>query len=252
MLNASFIRSAAFGLALLLAASGGWANVKVTHKAVEVEHKTFDHNNPPKEPGLNLNKEGAVTVSEFDLRIGLGIQPGDKRQLRNGKCQQSMVIQSVTLSLGLKITVWLPDNATAKLKAHEEGHVQMAEKIYAERADKAAKAAGALIDGRRMTAEADNCDDVDKAMEQTIQDANKKVYHGYLSRTADVSARAGDIYDEITRHGTRMDIDEKTAAAQAFDREAEEERQDATGNAARTTTKPAGGRVEKGPLQTNR
>ncbi len=186
MPNPSFLRSAAFGLILLLPISAGWGNVKVTHKPVEVEHKSFDPGNPPKE--LGLEREGAVTASEFDLQIGLDISPGEKRPQRNGKCQQSMVIQNVKLTLGLKITVWLPDTANDKLKAHEEGHVQMTERVYADRADKAAKAAGALIDGLRMTAEADNCDDVDKALEQTIGEANKKVYHAYLARTADVSA----------------------------------------------------------------
>jgi len=249
MTNGSFMRSAAFGTFLLLPLSTGWSNVKVTRKPVEVEHKTFDRNDPPKE--LGLEKEGAVTVSEFDLQIGLGIAPGEKIPQRNGKCQQSMVIQSVNLTLGLKITVWLPDNATDKLKAHEEGHLLMAEKVYAERADKAARAAGALIDGRRMTAEADNCDDVDKAMEQTIGEANKKVYHAYLTKTADVSARAGEIYDDVTKHGTRMDIDEKTASAQAFDREADEERQATTkpaSGASKTTTKPSA-HTEMDPLQ---
>jgi hypothetical protein len=75
-----------------------------------------------------------------------------------------------------------------------------------------------------------------------------------LSKTADVSARAGEIYDDITHHGTRMDIDEKTATAQAFAREAEEEKattKPGAGTAAtgKGTTKPAGGRVEQGPLQ---
>jgi len=238
------MRSAAFGLLLLLPASAGWGNVKVTHKPVEVEHKTFDHENPPKE--LGLEKEGAVTVSEFDLQIGLGLVPGDKIPQRNGKCREYLVVQNVNLTIGLKITVWLPDNATDKLKAHEEGHRVMTEKVYNERSDKAAKAAGALIDGHRLTAEADNCDEVDKAVEQTLGEANKTVYHAYLTRTADVSARAGEIYDDITRHGTRMDIDEKTAAAQAFAREADEEKQATTRPAA--TTKPSG-KTDTGPLQ---
>lgn len=252
MADASFIWSAALALFLLVPVSTGWASVKVTHKAVEVEHKTFDHKNPPTDL-VGLKDESAVTVSEFDLQIGLGVAPGEKRQ-HNGKCQESMTIQSVSLTLGLKITVWLPDNAPEKLKAHEEGHLIMTEKVYAERADKAAKAAGTLIDGRRLTAEADNCDDVDKAVEQTLGEANKTVYRGYLPRTADVSARAGEIYDDITRHGTRLDIDEKTAAAQAFDRETEEEKQATSqpahlAGSAGTTTKPAGRPVEQGPLQ---
>jgi hypothetical protein len=248
MLNSSFICSAAFGLFLLAPVSSGWGNVKVTHKPVEVEHKSFDHNNPPKD--LGLEKEGAVTVSEFDLQIGLGIAPGDKIPQRTGKCRETLVIQNVNLTIALKITLWLPDNATEKLKVHEEGHREMTEKVYSERSDKAAKAAGALIDGKRLIAEADNCDEVDKAVEQTIGEANKKVYHAYLTRTADASARAGEIYDEITRHGIRMDIDEKTAAAQAFAREADEEKQAATRPAgpAQAATKPTT-RSEIGPLQ---
>jgi len=246
MPNASIIPAAIFGFALLLPVSSGWCDVKVTHNPVEVEHKSFDHTAPPKE--LGLEKEGAVTVSEFDLKIGLAFTPGVKRPQPNGKCQQSIVIQGVNLTLGLKITVWLPDDATDKLKAHEEGHVQMTEKVYAERADKAAKAAGAIIDGRRMTAEADNCDDVDKALEEIYAQANKKVYNAYLPLTADVSARAGEIYDDLTRHGTRLDLDEKTATAQAFAREMAEERKAAT-RPAGPATKPAGSRVETDPLK---
>jgi hypothetical protein len=251
MPSGSFIRLASLGCALFLPVATGRASVKVTHNPAEVEHKTFDPKNPPTDL-VGLNHEAAVTVSEFDLKIGLGVQPGEKRPLRNGKCQESLTIASVTLTLGLKVTVWLPDNANEKLKAHEEGHLLMTEKVYAERADKAARAAGALIDGRRFTAEAENCDDVDKAVEQTIGEANQKVYHGYLSKTADVSARAGEIYDDITRHGARADIDEKTAAAQAFDRQALEEKQSAnppTTHPAGATTKPAARPVEQSPLQ---
>jgi hypothetical protein len=253
MPTASTIPSVAFSLATLLPAMAGWSSIKVTHKQVEVEHKSFEKSNPPKEL-TGEQKEGAVTISEFDLKLGFGLVPGEKTPQVNGKCRETLVVQAVNLTIGLKITVWLPDDAPDKLKAHEEGHVQMAEKIYAEQADKAARAAGALVDGRRLVAEADNCADIDKAVDQTIDQANKKVYQAYLSKTADLNARAGEIYDDITHHGTRLDIDEKTAAAQAFAREAEEEKRAATRPAAvgASTTKPSGTKFEKDPMKTDR
>lgn len=206
---------------ILLAASSAVGSTRVTHGRVIVQHKTFDHNHPPKElAGEQL--ETAVTIGEFDLQIGLRLEPGDKRQLFNGRWQQSMDVVGLNLAVGMKITILLPDDAPDKLKAHEEGHRQMGEKIYAERADKAAKEAARLMDGRRFTAEADTARDLDKAMDQVMSDAQQALYHAYMAQTSDVSARAGNIYDEITRHGTRMDIDEKTAAQQAFERLAQE------------------------------
>ena len=152
---------------LLLPAVAARANVKVERKPVEVETKTYDPQDPPKVHGLG-EKEAGLTMSEFGCQIGLTLAPGVPRPQRNGKCQEALVVQSVTMTLELKITVWLPDDATDKLKAHEEGHRQMAETLYNERAEKAARVAASLVDGRRFVAEADNCDQIDKAVEQTM------------------------------------------------------------------------------------
>lgn len=219
--------------AVLLLAAAGRAVVKVEQSPVSIETKTYDPKDPPKNVRGLGEHEAGLALSEFGCKIGLSISPGNPRPQRNGKCQEALVVQAVKISVDLKVTVWLPDNANDKLKAHEQGHRQMAETLYKERAEKAAKAAGALVDGKRFVADADGCDQIDKAVEQTIGEINKKVYESYLSQTADASARAGDFYDQITAHG-RNTVDEKTAAAQAFAKQAEEARKAPGG-----TTKPA-------------
>jgi hypothetical protein len=220
----------AFLPALLPAA--GRADVKVEKAPVAVETKTYDPKDPPKNVHLGEHEAG-LTMSDFGCKIAFSLQPGDPRKQRNGKCQETLTVRSVKVIVDLKVTVWLPENANDKLKAHEQGHREMAETLYNERADKAAKAAGAVVDGKRFVAEADGCDQIDKAVEQTIGEINKKVYESYLTQTADASARAGDLYDEITAHGSNA-VSEKAAAVQAFAKQAEEAKR-----APGATTKPA-------------
>ena len=64
------------------------------------------------------------------------------------------------------------------------------------------------------------------------------MYESYLPQTADVSARAGEIYDDLTAHGTNA-VDEKTAAVRAFAKQAEEAKQ-AQGGTTKPAAKPAG------------
>ena len=126
--------AALFALVLLACAHPAAAEVKVEKKAPTVEHKTFDPANRPKEmPELHGN-ELAVTTSQYDCVMGVSTK-ATERMLPNNHALVAYRVRRVTVALSLKITVWLPENANDRLKDHEEGHREIAERAYAKADD---------------------------------------------------------------------------------------------------------------------
>jgi len=88
---------------------------------------------PPLEP-----KEAAVTKSTFGIATEFSVQPVSEEN-RGGKTVTKVKVAGVTLNLSLKITVWLPTNASKTIIDHQEGPRQISEYLYKD-ADKIARA----------------------------------------------------------------------------------------------------------------
>jgi hypothetical protein len=210
--------------------------VTVQKKPAVVEHKTFDPNDKPAEmPPLNSG-ELAVTSSQFDCAAEVQILPR-RSKTRGGRHTLSYTVNGVKMTIELKVVVWNPANATAKLKAHEEGHREISETIY-KTAEAHAKSAAQKLDGRRIVGEGDTPAAAQKAADEAMQAANKQVCEEYMQLTSRSGVRVQAIYDDLTGHGTKP-IAEKEAIQQAFAKEAEEQNR-AKGDAATApATKPA-------------
>jgi hypothetical protein len=119
------------------------------------------------------------------------------------------------MELTLAIDVWLPTGAGDKLKAHEEGHRQISEKVYAEVADKAAKFAADKLDGKKFDAYADTAADAEKAAKDALTTAHTAMIKAYLAETSTAGKKIQDKYDELTRHGANR-LEESEAIKQAW------------------------------------
>ncbi|MBI2812646.1 MAG: hypothetical protein HYX67_17715 [Candidatus Melainabacteria bacterium] len=112
----------------------------------------------------------------------------------------------------MPILITLPKDADERLKAHEQGHLHINEHFYKQYAETAIKkAAGALI-GREYTIEAADYDDAKKKLvPMTVKDVQQL----YRTQTFTPSEKANAIYDSLTDHGRKTEVDSESAAMQA-------------------------------------
>jgi hypothetical protein len=200
---------------LLIAAipSLALSNVTVKRDPPDVQYKTFDPANPPAEMPHLAPGEDAATAFSFRIQAGANSDVLDRKKTDAG-WSATVAVHGVTIAIQLHVVIWTPKGVGDKLKAHEEGHRKIAEKVYMDRAILEAKAAGAVIDGKRMSGDGPNWKTAaGNAIDGAINDVGKK----YLQHTAAVATEVGDIYDALTQHGTN-DKPEADAIREAFEK----------------------------------
>lgn len=235
-------RATLLPLLLLLAASpsAAQAAVKVEKTTPVVERKIFDPNDPPKDMPPRKGEEAALCVYEMTCPTNISVEavarvgPGDKTTVLFN-------VRGVTCTLGLKVTIWVPSNATEKLIAHEDGHREIAERWY-EKADAVIRTAAGKIDGKRAVGQNRSIDEAQRIAGEQLKALNQQIADAFKSQVTDPADRVQALYDEITEHGKRATPDERTAIRQAFDRQAAEAKAEEARKAAeakRPATRPA-------------
>lgn len=161
-----------------------------------VDRVMFNRDNPPADMPALKPGEAALTRSSFECRAGVTYQILTNEQI--GDHWHAVIrIARVHFSVRLIDTIFLPMGAPILLRAHEEGHREMNERVYKEGIPVARAAAAAILthnwqaDGPDAEAAAKAASDV--AVNQMCQD--------YLAGTAARASRLGDIYDRFTSHG---------------------------------------------------
>lgn len=198
-------------LGAALMPSAGRAEVTVDRRPTVVERRTFDPGHPPADMPPLRGDEAAVTESNFDCKVAMDYRAIDRQRQPDG-CKATLQVQGLHIDLQLKVILWLPEHAPAKLVAHEEGHRRIAERVY-EDAEQTARAIANPIDGTRVTGQGADCDAAEK---QATDSAAERFCKQYLRRTATAAGRVGDLYDDLTAHGTRAEPTEDEAIRQAF------------------------------------
>jgi hypothetical protein len=131
---------------------------------------------------------------------------------RDGRTIVTTQIQQVKVTLTLEDTIFLPRHGTEKLKAHEEGHRRINERVYQSAEDAARNAAREIMAKRWEGAGVDE----DAAGKTATDKAVKELCDEYLTATAEKALRIGKTYDELTNHGKRMRPSENDAIDRAF------------------------------------
>jgi hypothetical protein len=188
------------------------AEVTIEQKPVVVEQRIFDSAHrpgemPPLKPG-----EAAVTESHFVCDTDLSYKVLDRTPGEAG-CTTSVRIQSVHMTLSLRILIWLPTAAPPKLVAHEQGHQHIDQRIYKE-ARQIAETEAKLLDGQVKTTSAADCAAAEK---KATQSAAEELGKRYLQAVGHRAELINGRYDEITLHGTKTAPAEDKAIEQAFD-----------------------------------
>src|SRR4051812_25051779 len=179
---------------------------------------SFDPKHPPKDVPKLQHGEDALTRMLFNCTVKLKYKTIDKRY-RDGEWHVTARLQDIKLNLELTNTIYLPEHANAKLRSHELGHARINGMIY-EEAEKAARAAGEAGFARTWTGTGANEDSASKSATDAAVDS---ICKQYLKETADKAFRIGEIYDDLTQHGTNAK-QEDDALREAIQKQLREQR----------------------------
>jgi hypothetical protein len=191
---------------VLLQAAGARAAVNVSVEAPSVSVVEFDRRTPPPDMPRAGADGGAVcsNVFEIEATIASSVEALSPTTVRTYP-------DNIDIITRLKVTIYLPRDAPAKLRAHEEGHRAIGEHYYAD-AESAARDAAASLIGRTFEAGG-----VDRSAAE--QEAGRLVLaalkDAFMQRTHARSAAANTRYDALTDHG-RNAIKEADAIADAL------------------------------------
>lgn len=202
-------------LALFVFAGPAQAAIKITRKPARVVYKPFDpQNKPANMPTMNRG-EIAFCKGDYGVAVKLSYAPSVRKQA-NGRYLAKVVVDDVFVELELINEIWIPHNASDKLKAHEEGHRQIAEMVYDKIGDKAARLAADTLDGRKFEGEGATAKEARDAADAALAKAHSAMIQAYLDQTSRAGQKTQELYDQITAHGARGEVAEADAITRAF------------------------------------
>ena len=199
---ASFAVAAVLVFASSLAAA---AEVEVARKAPTTAIKTFNPKRPPKEMPPLRPGEAAVCESKFLCQVQVEVEissgAGEPTQCK---------VTGVKAELRLDVVIWLPSDATHKIRVHEDGHRQISEHFYA-RAEEVAKQIGAKYVGKEL--EVKSAEPAETR--PIIQRVANEFCQEYLGTIEVPSEKVQMKYDQLTDHG-RNKLSEREAIRRAL------------------------------------
>ncbi len=195
-------------------------NLALTYNEPVIDRVMFDRSHPsPQMPAL---KSGEAALTKCDYRCRTGCRYHFiKHQRVQDHWHVTIAIEHFDVQTNLTDTIYLPMMAPVLLRAHEEGHREMNERIYQDAYFLARKIGTEVLsrtwegDGTTPDAAGDAASNVAFNYFNTI----------YLTATANRAGKLGVIYDRLTDHGRnnlyvanaiRLSFqEEKTAATQS-------------------------------------
>jgi hypothetical protein len=186
------------------------AEVTIDRTDAVIEHRTFDPASPPAEMPKLGGDEAAVTESYFSAEAIVGGSVTDQQDSASGS-RSSIKVDTVRMTLRLRVTVWLPTNAVPKIVNHEEGHRAIAEYFYRS-ADAAARRLAEELIGQTVSGIAKTSD---SAGQIATKQAAEALGGRYLGQVDLPCGKAQELYDQITEHGTNA-VKEEKAIKQAI------------------------------------
>lgn len=207
------IGALAIGLILVAAATAlarAGEAVELKRSPTTMETRSFDPKHLPKPAPPIQPPEAACCVWDFDCNIDLDYTLGEQGPIAGlGPVQAK--ITGVRATLGLKVVIWLPKGASAELKAHEEGHRAIAQRVY----DKSEPAVKKLLQSHiGKTFDGDNAETAGGAAEA----AGAALAKACINLMGDQAGPVSAMYDEITNHSLKKDPPAEKAVELAFER----------------------------------
>ena len=202
--------------ALLAAPSTTTASVKINKTDVAVDYKRFDPYHPPNPPPPLDKGEAAVTVYRFGVEVDSKYSYTQPANAPPGPVKLDVTVEEINVKLSLSITIWLPDNASRELAAHEEGHRWIAERFYSA-AEQIARPMASKWVGKKLPGEGR---DAKAAARSAIDRLSRQLCQDYLDALNPPCEKAQAVYDHLTDHGRNV----HPTAQEAMERAMEDSR----------------------------
>lgn len=196
-------------LAIFLATGQARADehATVSQKPPTITTRLFDKSNPPAEMPPLTGSEAAQCQYDLACEASTGYS------MRDNGVQTKVTITDVQVTIRLKIVIWLPNNYTPKLKAHEEGHSTISQIVYKPSAELAKTMAAKLV-GMSFTIPSGGAKE---AATQRANELAKEMCSQWLKQVGGDARKVNDAFDDITAHGTKA-IDVPAAIDQAIEK----------------------------------
>jgi hypothetical protein len=202
--------------ALAAAPSTAASSVKINKTEVAVDYKRFDPYHPPNPPPPLDKGEAAVTVYRFGVEVDSKYSYTQPANAPPGPARLDVTVEEISVKLSLSITIWLPDNASRELAAHEEGHRWIAERFYAN-AEQIARPMAQKWVGKKLPGDGR---DAKAAARSAIDRLSRQLCQDYLDALNPPCEQAQATYDHLTDHGRNV----HPTAQEAMERAMEESR----------------------------
>jgi len=177
--------------AVFLLASPVLAQVEIARKAPTAVIKQFNPKRPPKEMPALRPGEAAVCESKFLCQVQVEVE------ISSGAGEPTECkVTGVKAELRLDVVIWIPSDATHKIRVHEDGHRQISEHFYA-RAEEVAKQIGAKYVGKEL--EVKSAEPAETR--PIIQRVANEFCQEYLGTIEVPSEKVQMKYDQLTDHG---------------------------------------------------
>ena len=174
--------------------------IKIANGDVNVEYKRFDPYHMPTPPPPIEKGEAAVTVYRFGVEVDSKYSYTQSAKAPPGPAKLDVTVEEISVKLSLSVTIWLPDNASKELAAHEEGHRWIAEKFYAD-AEQVVRPMAQRWIGKKLKGEGR---DAKAAARSAIDALSGKLCQDYLDAINGPCERVQVIYDRVTDHGRNV------------------------------------------------
>ena len=195
------------------------ARINIHATPATVERITFNPKSPPKDMPPLKGNEAAETQYNFGCEVKLKYEMRQNLS-SDGKVDVVATIKELTVTLKLHNRIFIPQNGNAKLRAHEEGHREINERVYKD-AESVAREEAQRIVSKTWIASSSTPDAAGKA---ATDQAVNQLCNSYMKRVAEKASRIGDIYDELTDHGRSMQVTVNEAIAKSIKRYDAEQR----------------------------
>ena len=176
----------------------------IEKQPVVFAQRTFDPQNPPQDMPPMSPGELAVCDSNF---LSVANVTGNSRQ--SDATDALVTVTQVKVTLQLKITIWVPNDATQHILEHEQGHREISEYYY-QSADRIAQQIAAKYLGRQFQVSGT---DLNSAIDKALQQMGAEITQEYDKELNPEPAQ--DRYETLTNHGGN-DVDSKDAVSQVL------------------------------------
>lgn len=185
--------------------------ILVDRQPPTVERVMFDPKNPPADMPKLHPGEAALCQFNFNCNVKLKYEVLDESGT-GSTTSVSAHIRQVHVTLTLHDRIYVPRGGTPKIRAHEEGHRVINERVY-EDAEAVARKAALEVLTQVWRGRGDSPDAAAKAATDL---AVQHLCDEYLAGTAGKAAHVGEIFDELTKHGRNTRMTEADAIRRAF------------------------------------